>query len=285
MTQLSNARATERPLAARSIVASALLGTHPPVLRGQLLVRLGELFGVSEGTTRVALSRMVAAGELTLDDGRYRLRSPALLARQAAQERGRARPRGNWNGDWVMAVVTAEQRDAPTRNALRDAARALRLAELREGVWMRPDNLDWEGERAVAVVDGQCTRMQARPADPVALAASLWDLRAWASAAHALTGSMKRSRASLDRGDFDAIPEGFVTSASVLRLLRDDPLLPPAMLGREWPGPGLRDVYEDYDAALRGLLRAFFTPRPDRRSPRRAPARSRARRAPRAGDE
>ncbi len=150
---------------------------------------------------------------------------------------------------------------------------------------MRPDNLDWEGGRAVAVVDEQCTRMQARPADPSALAATLWDLHAWASAARALIGSMKRSRASLDRGDFDAIPQGFVTSASVLRLLRDDPLLPPAVLGREWPGPGLRDVYEDYDAALRGLLRAFFTPTPDRPSPRRAPARSRARRAPRADDE
>ncbi len=64
MTQLGNTETGERPLTARSIVASALLGTHPPVLRGQLLVRLGELFGVAEGTTRVALSRMVAAGEL-----------------------------------------------------------------------------------------------------------------------------------------------------------------------------------------------------------------------------
>ena len=282
MTQLSNAGTGERPLTARSIVASALLGTHPPVLRGQLLVRLGELFGVAEGTTRVALSRMVAAGELTVEEGRYRLSSPALLARQAAQERGRSSPREGWGGEWAMAVVTAEQRDAPARTAMRDAARALRLVELREGVWMRPDNLDWEGVPALAVVDGQCVWMRAQPDDPRALAATLWDLDAWASAARALTMRMKRSRASLDRNDFGAIPDGFVTSAAVLRLLRDDPLLPPALLGREWPGPLLREVYEDYDAALRALLRAFFTPTPDPPSPRGAPVRSRARPAPRA---
>ncbi len=79
----------ERPLTARSLIASTLLGTHPPVLPGRLLVRLGELFGIAEGTTRVALSRMVAAGELETEDGRYRLVGAALLARQAAQERGR----------------------------------------------------------------------------------------------------------------------------------------------------------------------------------------------------
>ncbi len=105
--------------------------------------------------------------------------------------------------------------------------------------------------------------MRAQPDDPSALAATLWDLAGWESAARALTMRMKRSRASLDRNAFEAIPEGFVTSAAVLRLLRDDPLLPPALLGREWPGPLLREVYEDYDAALRGLLRAFFTPTPD----------------------
>ena len=117
------------------------------------------------------------------------------------------------------------------------------------------------------------------------LAATLWDLDAWASVARSLTARMTRAQANLERGAFDAIPEGFVTSAAVLRLLRADPLLPPEVLGRDWPGSALRDVYEGYDVALRALLRAFFTPTPDRPSPRRAPARSRARRAPRADGE
>ena len=285
MTQSRNAPqvGAERPLTARSIIASALLGTHPPVLRGQLLVRLVELFGVPEGTTRVALSRMVSAGELTVDEGRYALASPALLARQAAQERGRSSPKGRWNGQWTMAVVTVDRRGAATRLALRDAASALRLAELREGVWMRPANLEWRAGRELAVIGGQCTWMTATPENPAALASSLWDLDVWASDATALVARMKRGRASLDRDRFDAIPEGFVTSAAVLRLLRADPLLPTALLPKTWPGVVLRTRYDDYDLALRRLLREFFTPTRDHPSPRAAPGRSPARRAPRPG--
>jgi len=268
-------------MSARSIVASALLGTHPPVLRGQLLVRLCALFGVPEGTTRVALSRMVAVGELRAVDGRYELASPALLARQAAQERGRTSPRGGWRGDWVLAVVSVERRDASARIALRDAAASLRLAELREGVWTRPANLDVDDDAARAVFDDQCTWFVARPDDPAALAVRLWDLNGWALQAEGLIARMTGSRAALDSGRFDAIPEGFVTSAAVLRLLRADPLLPAVLVGNAWPGARLRRIYDDYDGALRALLRAFFRPTPDP-SPGPAPARSRARPARRA---
>ena len=52
-------------LTARSVIASTLLGTDPPVLSGRILVRAAALFGITEGAARVALSRMVAAGELT----------------------------------------------------------------------------------------------------------------------------------------------------------------------------------------------------------------------------
>ena len=113
MTQLRNNAATERPLTARSIVAGALLGTHPPVLRGQLLVRLGALFGVAEGTTRVGAVSDGGGRGLTAIDGRYELASPALLARQAAQERGRRTPRSRWAGEWALAIVTVERHDTP----------------------------------------------------------------------------------------------------------------------------------------------------------------------------
>ena len=53
-----------RPLSARSAALSLLLGAEPPELRGADLVRLGEAFGISGPTMRVALSRLVAAGEL-----------------------------------------------------------------------------------------------------------------------------------------------------------------------------------------------------------------------------
>jgi phenylacetic acid degradation operon negative regulatory protein len=148
---------------------------------------------------------------------------------------------------------------------------------------MRPSNLDWDARDELAVIGEQCTWMTATPEDAAAIAASLWDLAGWAADARALIARMKRSRACLDRDDFDAIPEGFVTSAAVLRLLRADPLLPAVLLPKTWPGAALRERYDDYDAALRRLLREFFTPTRDHPSPRAAPGRSPARRAPRAG--
>ena len=198
----------DRPLTARSIIASALLGTHPPVLRGQLMVRLVELFGVPEGTTGwrcrawspLASSRSTRAGNA---------REPALLARSGAEGGGRSTCRPV-DGEWVMAVVTVDRRDALPDFALREAASALRLAELREGVWMRP-RLEWGARDQLAVIGEQCTWMTATPDDPVAIAASLWDLDGWAANTKALVARMKRSHASLDRDGFDAIPEGFVT--------------------------------------------------------------------------
>ncbi|MBL8774902.1 MAG: hypothetical protein JNK12_03175 [Acidimicrobiales bacterium] len=150
----------ERPLTARSVIASTLLGTTPPRLPGRLLVRAGALFGLAEGTVRTALSRMVAAGELVAADGTYTLAGP-LLARQARQDESRRAVVGAepWDGTWAVAVVDGEPRPAPQRVELRTAATALRLAELREGVWLRPDNLDpGRLPAATAVVAAQCSR-------------------------------------------------------------------------------------------------------------------------------
>src|SRR3954452_21626707 len=104
MTQPRNARS----LTARSVVASTLLGTEPPRLPGRALVRVAELFGITEGTTRTAMSRMVAAGELATDDGSYELTGTRLLERQARQSASRRATRHRWHGGWVMVIVVAE---------------------------------------------------------------------------------------------------------------------------------------------------------------------------------
>ncbi len=130
-----------RPLTTRSIVLSTLLGHHPAELPARALVRAGQVFGTAEGTVRVALTRMVAAGDLQQRDGTYRL-SPRLLARQARQDDSHAPRLRPWAGDWEIALVTGERRPATERAALRQAMATLRLAELREGSWLRPANLE-----------------------------------------------------------------------------------------------------------------------------------------------
>ena len=162
-----------RPLTARSVVLSTLLGVHPPRLAARHLVRVGDLFGIAEGTIRVALSRMVTSGDLVQTDGRYAL-TDRLLERQARQDESR-RPRTRpWDGAWEIAVITAERRPAADRAALRQAMSALRLAELREGTWLRPANLD---RPRPGTVVRQCTFLEGRPEqDPAALARGYDDL-------------------------------------------------------------------------------------------------------------
>jgi len=231
-----------RPLTARSIIASTLLGVRPPRLPARALVASGRLFGIAEGTVRTALSRMVTAGELATDGGAYELAGPFLLRRER-QDESLAGAVGPWDGSWELAVVDAERRTAADRVALREAMRALRLAELREGVWLRPANLDPDRlPEARAVVDAQCTTMPARPRDD--LARRLWDLRAWADRAIELTDEVAAD-------GFDDLARSFVRSASVLRHLQTDPLLPDPLLPPDWPGTRLRSVYGGYDAAFK----------------------------------
>ena len=238
----------DQPLTARSIVASTLLGLRPPSLPSGALVRAGETFGIAEGTTRVALSRMLAAGELVADDGVYTL-SGRLLDRMHRQDASRRPPLQRWDGAWRQAVVTAEGRSPAERADLRAAMKELRFAELREGVWMRPDNLTEDGPaHANAVADEQCTWMNASVPDPRALAGELWDLTGWAKRAEALRRRMRASRSALERPDVgrEALRDGFVLAAAVLRHMQADPLMPPELLPRDWPGRALRAEYDDY---------------------------------------
>ena len=243
MTQDGNA-----PLTARSVLASALLGEDPPELPVAHLIHLTGLFGINENRARVALSRMVRAGEVVTDgSGRYRLTGHLLERRdrQEASRRGETRP---WRGEWTILVVTATGVAAEDRAARRRRLARARSAEWREGVWLRPDNVDLVPDPAndpgVSVLTG-------RPADhPVELAARLWDLTGWADRA----GHLVRRLAETGADDPAQLAPGFVLSASVLRHLQTDPLLPPELLPASWPGPELRHVYRQWDDRYRQVL-------------------------------
>ena len=249
----------ERPLTARSVLASLLLGTEPPWLSTPVLLRGAALFGIAEGATRTALSRMAAAGEAVAEGSGYRLRG-RLLDRHARQRASRLAELQPWTGRWRMAVVVDRARPAAERAELRAAATTLRLAELRDGVWLRPDNLaDWPTGRAAAVVAAQCRWLSAVPdEDPVQLALGLWDLAAWAQQAERLLEAVHQLGPELEAGDTAALAPGFVLSANVLRHLQADPLLPLELLPEGWPGTRLRESYDAFDRAYRAVLAGWL---------------------------
>ncbi|MGW3204768.1 PaaX family transcriptional regulator C-terminal domain-containing protein [Streptomyces sp. NPDC001135] len=227
-----------RPLSARSVVLSLLLGAHPAELPVKDLVRLVEPFGVGGSTLRAALSRMVTAGDLRRTDAVYRL-SDRLLARQQRQDEALRPAARAWDGDWEMVVITATGRGPAERAELRTRLAALRLAELREGVWLRPANL----HRGLPdLLHSVARTYTARPDEPHQdLVARLWPLDGWADTARTLLAHTAAARSPADR---------LTAYAAAVRHLLTDPVLPPALLPADWPGEALRNAYAGYQREL-----------------------------------
>jgi phenylacetic acid degradation operon negative regulatory protein len=262
-----NARAVEplleRPLTPRSLIASLLLRTPAATMRGARLVQWCALFGVAEGTTRVALSRMLERGELEARDGRYAL-AGRVEHRRAAQDWSLDPVRGRWRGDWRFAVVGSGPRDAAERAALRDAMRRMRYRELREGAWTRPDNLPRASApvESWAVADAQCDWWSAKPeGDGAALAARLFDEVQWSEHARSVTRRLAEATRMLDPDEEESIAGAFVAGAASLAHLRADPLLPRELTTDPSAAEELRAAYGSYETAFSGALRSWFRTR------------------------
>ena len=106
-----------------------------------------------------------------------------------------------------------------------------RFGELREGVWLRPDNLDVE---LTAEVLERVRVMHARDDEPAELAAQLWDLPGWVRIGHRLLDEMASAA---------DIPGRFPGRGGMVRHLLTDPVLPDELLPADWPGAALRQAY------------------------------------------
>jgi phenylacetic acid degradation operon negative regulatory protein len=253
----------ERPLPPRSLIASLLLRTQPPRMRGARLVQWCELFGIAEGTTRVALSRMVDRGELRARAGVYEL-AGRVSGRRDAQDWSLDPVLARWDGGWKIAAVTPRPRDASERTALRDAMRRMRYAELREGMWTRPDNLPRASAPVESwrVVEAQCSFWSGRPDDnPAVVAEALFAIGSWAERAHVLTDRLREATDTLKGPDDGSLAYGFVTGAAAVAHVRSDPLLPPDLGSGAAAGDELRRAYRRYETAFSRALRAWFQAR------------------------
>ncbi len=255
----------ERPLSARSVLASALLGADRGRLTVAELVAVAALFGISAGAARTCLWRMVSHGELTADGGSYALAGRLSERRQRVDAASRSddAATARWNGTWELAIVSLERRSAADRTELRKAAVALHLAELREGVWIRPDNLDPQRlPPSRLVLDRQCTHFHGAVTDiGVAKVRSLFSLDEWADDAGALVAAMNAELGSATGNRDDSADDfryEFALSIAVVRHLQLDPLLPVEFVGDDWPGLTLRSAYRRFDDALKRRMASAF---------------------------
>jgi phenylacetic acid degradation operon negative regulatory protein len=246
----------DRPLSARSVLATALLGADQPHLTVGELVAIASLFGISDGAARTCLWRMVANGELTSEDGIYALAGGLLERRQRVDDASKVEDAAMpWDGTWELAVVSLERRSAADRLALRKAATALHLAELREGVWIRPDNLDRHRLPTLrAVLDRQCVHFHnAATGIPAETVRSLFNLDDWAADARRLTLAV-RDEVDAEAVAADDFTYQFGLSVTVVRHLQLDPLLPAELIPPDWPGQDLRSAYRRFDEVFKQRL-------------------------------
>ena len=226
-------QAAPATLTARSVVLSVLLGAHPAWATTAELLRLTSDFDIREPTLRVALTRMVSGGDLVRSDDGYRL-SGRLLERQRRQDAALNPVTRAWDGGWITAVVTTVGTDAGTRAAFRTALQDNRFGELREGVWLRPDNLDAE---LPTIARDRVRLLRAHDDNPAELASQLWDLPDWSNTADRLLCEMSAA---------NDVPGKFVVAAAMVRHLLTDPVLPVGLVGSDWPANRLRAAYAEF---------------------------------------
>ncbi len=241
-----------RNFTARSVILSVLLGLRPPSLPVSMIVKTTELFNISEGTTRTAISRMLKSKELKVSGTNYEIASVKHLQRQARQLESLKPKYKTWDeSTWILAIVTQSNREAAERAQLRDDLKFHKFGELKEGVWIRPDNLE---ENYIKDHKHLSWFKSIPEDDPKYLVKKLFKIHSWNTTSIQLTDQLNNLAGPLQQEGARYLKDSFIVMAKVLRHVQDDPLLPRRLLPKDFKGQELRDTYFKFDKIFRNLM-------------------------------
>jgi phenylacetic acid degradation operon negative regulatory protein len=254
---------------ARSLILDLLSTLRRGTMPVSALVEAGELFGIAGNSTRVALARLLAAGQVERDlRGRYRLGEVAgPIADRVGSWRRIADRSRTWNGGWIGVHTAASDPGLPRRQRRR-RSRALDLLgfrPLQEPLYLRPDNLRGgiEALRTELLALGLAQRdpifeMRSLDALSEARARRLWDVEALRAGYRTMRARIRASSGRLSRiSAGEAMVESFTIGGAVLRQLAFDPLLPDA-IAPEAERTALVEAMRDYDRSGRALWAEFL---------------------------
>jgi len=240
MAAWTEAELSTTRLTARGVILSLLVSNHPAQQTPAHVVRAAGAFDIKESAARVALSRMVTNGDLIRTEDGYELSTPLLERRQRVlfEVNQDVQP---WDGTWETVVVTESGREASDRASLRSSLSRLHLAELREGVWMRPANLT----RPLSLDAAPVLVVRGTPAlDSQQLAGRLWNLDAWEHESARLLKLMDRAGSTVER---------FTVAAAIVRHLLTDPVLPQELTPPQWSAPLVHRVWVRYQQEFNSI--------------------------------
>lgn len=286
---LAQARPSARQLV-MDIFVDALDPPGRPVWLASLLTLAAPL-GLGERALRTTVFRLTAQGWLRAQrSGRrsaYAIAPAALAAADAARALAGPPPAPAWDGGWSLAMAWCARLQPEDAAALRAALSELGYRPIQPGVFGKPGAdpailaqrcgaLGLAGQ--LALFQGACP--SAIAADGLqARVAQLWELGPLAERYRALAAACAPLPTLLAR----AAPEQACVLALLLRgalrsIRRDDPLLPAALLGQDWPGAAAARLIEallgQLDERARRHVAAVLADAPPRRPPVSRPNRS-----------
>jgi phenylacetic acid degradation operon negative regulatory protein len=244
---------------------SSLRGGAMPVAA---LVGAAGLFGIDENALRVAIARLLSAGQIARDErGQYRLGKAAhAIDRRVLGWRNAELRSTRWSGGWwLLRSGTLPPARSRERRAREHALRLLGFAELAPGLALRPDNLrvslaELHGELCDLGVEADALLALVSELDPAseARARKLWKRDALALGYRRSLKELAASEARLARlGDDEAMVESFLLGGRVIRELVLDPLLPEP-LAPEDDRRALAQAMRRYDRAGRRAWASFL---------------------------
>lgn len=257
-----------------------------PSARAYLLIMLGEyilasqgagawtqtitdglaLLGFEERAARQAIARSAAAGWMASARTGRRVRWQLTPAGReyltAARERlFAAGPESDWDGDWLVLLLTVPENQRKLRYRLRTALEWAGFGSPGPGVWLSPHPSHAAEARQVLSSLGtgvQAIIMHARLDDPGErhrLVSQAWDVRELDARYRAFAGHWETIE---PRSPGEAFVQRLHLVYEWRRLLLADPGLPPALLPAGWSGELARELLLDRHARWQPLATTWW---------------------------
>jgi phenylacetic acid degradation operon negative regulatory protein len=234
-------------VSAKAVVLE-VLSAGESIYKGTLpvrsLVQAASVFDIAENSVRVAIVRLRAEGLLESPDrGEYRLGPSAQFVNDKIHGWRTVSTRtAGWDGSW-MAVFTADL-SRTDRPALRKRLRALRylgFQELKQGLFVRPNNLspgiDGIRDELIALgLDASASvfRIAELERGEEARARAMWDAHSLEQSYSRLHGELSTSMNRLEELPLnDSVREAFLLGREGIRQVVLDPLLPEPLVDEE----------------------------------------------------
>ncbi len=235
-------------LAAELFPVAEACGPTTEQVRSCLRRLVGEGLFVRHGAGRDASFHATPAGQSALGSSLKRTR---LAYAQDAAGRG-------WDGQWRLVAVAVPERRRAARDAFRDRLRLLGGALVQGGLYVSPHNWHEDVAKAaeeLAITDGLTLATTGDlvvrgERDPRRLARSLWAVDELAERYQRFVDRyaevpdfLNEMRTRHERlSDAEFLPGALATAVAFQSCFNDDPLLPPELVPRPWPGRAARDL-------------------------------------------